>query len=103
MTDLSLGGEVLEASSSPARLHLNLHPKFPSNPLSIYLLLLLEGVKGYIRRIKSFKKDDLFIFRKFGNLIFHPLSSPSPFTPRFNEPRTRFLALPRHQFKEYQK
>jgi hypothetical protein len=81
MIYLNLGGEVLKAISSPTRLHPNLHPKFPLNPLSIYLLLSLEGVKGYIRRNKSLKKYDLFIFRKFGNLIFHPYLHlhPSPY------------------------
>jgi hypothetical protein len=81
---------------------LTLHPKFLLNPISIYSLLLGEGVKGRNRESKSLKKDDLFIFRKFGNFVFYPLPSPSPLHSAFQTAITWLLGMPYRKIKEYQ-
>ena len=80
MINLNQGGEGLNASFTPAPFALSLHPKFPSNPLSIYFYLLGEGVKGGNREIKTFAKDVLFILRKFEILILHHFLHLHPFT-----------------------
>lgn len=91
MTNKNIGGEGIDASFTPTPFTLSLHPKFLSNPLSLYPSLLGEGVKGYRERNKTFTKDVLFICRKFEILILHLFLHLHP--PDLEHPEPGFLNL----------
>ena len=101
MIKLNRVGAGVTEEFIPSLLHPSLHPKLPSNTLSIYSLLIGEGVKGYRDRNKSLKKDGISKSRKFGNFNFHPLPSPSPLHLRFNATRAQLWDMPRNQIKEH--
>jgi hypothetical protein len=101
MINLNRVGAGVTNESTPSPLHQSLHPKLPSNHLSIYFLLIGEGVKGYRNRNESLKKDGISKSRKFGDFNFHPLPSPSPLHYRFAATRTQFWDMPCNQIKEH--